>query len=995
MKIKVLDSIISLYALIAVFKPERGFSIITNTVDAYLSKRFSKSTRDYYINVFHKKVASYISMIRSDENESNFLDDELVYQCKIIAKNLDSKEKFLLMIHIIEYIPYISNSFVRNFSDQIKKLLDTIVLHLEIDTKDYYDIQSFVLEDYSTISKENSFFIICNNQINIDNLAHKTVENIDGYIVFLKIHSLDIILFKIFGNEEFELNDNHLYKRVVHQFEPGDLITTSTKESFYYNDVNKALTATQIEGNLTINVKNLEYIFPNGHQGIHPTSFSCSSGEIVAIMGGSGSGKTTLMNLLIGEYKPSKGEVTINGIDLYSNYQLLRGYIGYVPQDDALNEDLTAFDNLYYVAGLSLKNLSKSERIEEVEKILDELQLSSIRNLKVGNPLEKIISGGQRKRLNIAIELIRNPGILFLDEPTSGLSSADSEMLINLLRRVADNGRLVVLNIHQPSSDVFKRFDQLLFIDNGGYPVYFGPAINVLSYLKKALRMVDAQESQCGSCGNLNPEEIFHLVDSHQIMVQDDKKVSIRTFTPENWNTYFSSTLRATEEFFQANYSKLTAKVFETPNKITQFSIYFRRLLKSKFSASTSLLLNLSLPFILAFLLALFSYYEAPDAGGYSFYSNENIPPFLFMSVIVAIFLGIMSSASEINRDRRTLKREAFLDLSFGAYLLSRILYIFILNGIQMLSFVFVSSLILKIPSGFTMFFLIMWALAISSSSMGLLLSSFFKSMTSIYISIPFMLIPQILFSGAVIDFNKINKIFASDRYVPAISELMPSRWGYEALMINSFISSEYSKSFYDIEKDINQNSYFKNFLVPNIEKEFYQNNWSTNQMLRRDSIRFKLILNGIEQLASYLDIEIDKKGIETISGLQFAENIKYTKSILQSQSDDFINRQDSLILSYSDESYDRIINSYNSKVYKLLIDEINIQKVVVKEDEFIRKMTPIYFDATNKFGRAHQYAAFKTVGNKTISTLYFNLFIVLIMTLTITIFVYLIKPKY
>lgn len=131
----------------------------------------------------------------------------------------------------------------------------------------------------------------------------------------------------------------------------------------------------------------------------------------------------------------------------------------------------------------------------------------------MGSPIHKYISGGQRKRLNIALELIREPAVLFLDEPTSGLSSSDSEKVINLLKEQTYKGKLIVVNIHQPSSDIFKLFDRLWILDRGGYPVYDGNPIEAVTYFKRAANYADAEVSTCSLCGNVNPEIILNIID--------------------------------------------------------------------------------------------------------------------------------------------------------------------------------------------------------------------------------------------------------------------------------------------------------------------------------------------------------------------------------------------------------------------------------------------------------------------------------------------------
>ena len=147
-------------------------------------------------------------------------------------------------------------------------------------------------------------------------------------------------------------------------------------------------------------------------------------------------GKSTLLNVLNGNLKPQQGEILINGYRLYheKEREQLNGIIGFIPQDDLLLEDLTVRENLYYNAKLCLDNYNEAQINQVVDQVLTDLDLYEIKDFKVGKPLSKVISGGQRKRVNIGLELIREPFVLFVDEPTSGLSSVDSEMVMNLLR---------------------------------------------------------------------------------------------------------------------------------------------------------------------------------------------------------------------------------------------------------------------------------------------------------------------------------------------------------------------------------------------------------------------------------------------------------------------------------------------------------------------------------------------------------------------------------
>ena len=995
MKVKALDSIVSLFALVAAFRSDRGFTIITNTIEVYLLSRFSQSTTDLSIDLFHKKVAEYMEVLNQQSSHfDEVLGDEVEKHCKVIINKVQPKDRFYFLVYLLEYLPYISDSLMGDISGKGFDLIHDISLKLEINESDFNDAKDFIIGRFEDVSDNNSLFLISDNpDIFIPQIPFKVIDHLKGQLIFLKIDSLNIILFRILGEDVFELNDVRLFKRRTYYLKPGAVIKSQNGDLFFYNDVYKALSVGDIENRLILEANEIEYLFPNGHQGIHRMSFDCTSGEMMAIMGGSGSGKTTLMNLLIGAYKPYKGSVSLNGVDVYSNPNLVKGYIGFVPQDDALNEDLTAFENLYYAASLSSGQLSRQERIDVVENVLDELGISSIRNLKVGNPLEKVISGGQRKRLNIAIELIRDPGILLLDEPTSGLSSADSEVIIGVLREVADKGRLVVLNIHQPSSDLFKLFDQLLFIDQGGYPVYFGPAVRVVSYLKQASQLTDAHESECGNCGNLNPEDVFHLVNTKNII--SNSSSSDRILSPPNWMAYFHSHLLSAKDFIKHEYKELTVQRLDIPHKFKQFQLYLSRLVSSKISAYPSLLLNLVMPTVLALLLGLFTYYESPNLGRYSYHDNENIPAFFFMSVIVALFVGVMSGSSEINRDLKTLKRESFLDLSFGAYLFSKLTYLLVLTALQMGSYVLLSCVILKIPFGAFGFFMIMWGLAVFASCVGLLLSSFFKTMASVYVSIPFILIPQILFSGAVIDFNKINKIFSSNKYVPLISEIIPSRWGYEALMVNSFVVSSYADTFYDFERDKTMSGYYRNFLIPELEKTFYGKNWSTDFFITDTSEVYNRVVKGINQIENYLENDFEGFHNDTISGVFFSEilaDYRYQLSQIQNHSQE---REDSVILSIPIEDFNQLKEGYNKMVLEVLTDETNLHKIKHTPNEFVRKMAPVYFIPDHPFGRSHLYAAYKRIGHWIVPTCKFNLAVIWLMSIVTLIGVMIVRPRY
>src|SRR5690606_25495602 len=342
-------------------------------------------------------------------------------------------------------------------------------------------------------------FLLINNNINPGRHRYKHIQekNLDGELLFLRSRSIGHYIFILHGEDYLTLEGNPVIPGRFFAFKEGNIIRGPRIAPIYYTDVASVFVDEDIKPEFIFSGKEIEFKFKNSNNGLHRFSFSEKSGQLIAIMGGSGVGKSTLLNILNGNIPVQHGKVTINQIDINDNNESAEGLIGYVPQDDLLFEDLTVWENLYFNALLSFNQLSKAAIEAKVEKVLHELDLSAFKDLKVGNPLNKIISGGQRKRLNVALELIREPAVLFVDEPTSGLSSNDSEKVMLLLKQQARKGKLIFINIHQPSSAIYKLFDKLWILDLGGRPIYAGNPLDAIIYFKREVNHINPDVCEC------------------------------------------------------------------------------------------------------------------------------------------------------------------------------------------------------------------------------------------------------------------------------------------------------------------------------------------------------------------------------------------------------------------------------------------------------------------------------------------------------------------
>ena len=372
---------------------------------------------------------------------------------------------------------------------------------------------------------------------------------------------------------------------------------------------------------------------------------------------------------------------------------------------------------------------------------------------------------------------------MFVDEPTSGLSSRDSENIMDLLKELALKGKLVFVVIHQPSSDIFKMFDKLMILDVGGYPIYYGNPVDSVIYFKTLVNHANSDESECVVCGNVNPEQVFNIIES-KVLDEFGNITQNRKISAKEWNESYKNKIEKKVEDI-SNVLEMPQSRFKVPSKLKQFKVFVTRDVLSKLTNTQYLLINFLEAPILAFILAVLVKYFNTDLSnkvGYVFRENENLPAYVFMAVVVALFIGLTVSAEEIIRDRKIQKRESFLNLSKGSYLWSKITIMFVLSAIQTFLFVMVGNSVLEIKGMYSEYWLVLFSSSCFANMLGLNISASFNSAVTIYILIPFLIIPQLLLSGVIVKFDKLNPSISSQNFVPFTGEVMTSRWAFEAV---------------------------------------------------------------------------------------------------------------------------------------------------------------------------------------------------------------------
>jgi ABC transport system ATP-binding/permease protein len=990
----ILKALMRLFAIVTQIHHEDKLSQSRAIVESYLRQLLNPGKVNQYLIMFDFYHSSLREReVKTGEKQMSLFSVKAIIICEHVNRTLDKKQKLLVLMQLLEILN-IKESVLEDDIDFVR----TIAFALKFDAHIFQSCKSFILDTFYDVPDKEALLIVDNKTpVNYSGIKHLYKDYLKGKIIFLSIDTVNAYLFRnIEADDKLYFKGHEVIPYRTYFLEKGSAIQNPLIGTIYYSDIVKVFLGSKIDIKINFSAENLEFRFKNSNNGIHAFTLNEESGIMVGILGGSGVGKSTLLNLLNGNLKPRKGRVMINGYNVHK--EKLRGVIGYIPQDDLLIEELTVFQNLYFNSRLCFGDLSEDEIIKRVHKIMVDLDLDEIKNLKVGSPLNKFISGGQRKRLNIALELIREPYVLFVDEPTSGLSSADSEIVIDLLKEQSLKGKLVIVNIHQPSSDIYKRFDKIIIMDKGGRIVFHGNPLDALVYFKSETQLINADDGECPTCGNVNPEQVLQILESKKVNEYGDY-ISERQVPAEEWYAYFKKNLEVDVNTSSDVKTVLPSNDFNIPDKRTQFKIFSLRNVLSKFSDKQYLIINLLEAPVLAFILGWFTKYNAgtPDIpGAYIFSQNVNLPIYIFMSVVVALFLGLMVSAEEIIRDRRILKREAFLNLSRTSYYNSKIVFLSFLSALQTLIFVLVGNSILQIEGMFMYYWLMLFITSLFANLVGLNISASLKSVVAIYILIPLLIVPQILLGGAMIRFEKLNSKLTNPNYVPLVGDIMVSRWAYEGLCVNQFKKNKYQVHLFDVEKVASDASFKLNYLLPELllKLNTVERNVRLNKNLSETEKDLSILKNEINSLGTWsygLDLSFVLHLNTSDFNLAIANRarnfIDFEKHHYSKVLDEAIGHKDSILhelkmeLGGSDQLLKFKEEYHNTSLEDLLLSKLETNKIEEYKDRLIRKDEPVFKQPEMSFGRAHLFAPEKRIFNIFIDTYWFNLFVIIIMT--------------
>lgn len=1006
---KLLKALMQLFAIVA--KQEGVSTKERNIIELFLLQQLNREAVEDYLKLFDSFAAVEPDKAgKEGEGKKHRMASvkesaRILRICTQINKELTQKQKIIVIFRLFELV-----NADKSISEQEHEFATTVAETFNISKDEFNSIKKFVTtEDVYHLDIQEVLTIDNNEKSSFGKGKHIHSEFLNGQLAILRIPSEEMYMIRYRGDMDVYLNGVILTTERVNTFANGSVVRISRGGSIYYSDIVSKFLSDEAATRISFEAKNIQFQFPNGRIGLRDVSVVEESGRLIGFMGGSGAGKTTLLSVLNGNEVPSGGEVLINGINIHRDKEKIKGIIGYIPQDDLLIEDLTVYQNLFYAAKLCFKSFSQEQIDKLVIKTLLNLGLLEAKDLKVGSPLEKIISGGQRKRLNIGLELLREPSVLFVDEPTSGLSSRDSENIMDLLKELSLRGKLIFVVIHQPSSEIYKMFDKLLILDVGGYPIYYGNPVEAVIYFKRQANQINSEQGECIICGNVNPEQIFNIIET-KVVDEYGRFTNLRKISPQYWNEKYKENIKISTVKTCADKPPSTLSI---PSALKQLKVFIIRDVLSKISNKQYLIINLTEAPLLAIILAfIVRYYNVDEANvtGYLFSQNENMPAYIFMSIIVSLFMGLTVSAEEIIRDRKILKRETFLNLSRISYLVSKMVILFSLSAIQTLMFVIIGNWIVGIRDMNMIYWLVLFTTSCFANMLGLNISATFNSAVTIYILIPILLIPQLILSGVIIKFDKLNPLIASVDKVPIAGDIMTSRWAFESLVVSQYKDNQFQKQFYDLEKEMGIADYKKVYYIDRLKSkvDFCITNMNDKNKDIQEQVIKSFSLLQYELSKEMKDIELVK-----FDYLQDMEVSKFNKTIADSCKDYLNNLKHYYIKKYKyyNTAKDELIADlestsqkkqlfiekrekyHNEEIEKLVKNASESNRIIEKDGRLIQKINSIFLDPDNYSNmfdfRAHFFAPRKYFLGKYFDTLYLNVTVIWLMCIILYVTLY------
>ncbi len=527
----------------------------------------------------------------------------------------------------------------------------------------------------------------------------------------------------------------------------------------------------QSQGGVRVEVLGLNKRVAKGLNILQDISLLFEPKEFIVVVGQSGGGKTTLMDAIAGYRPATQGKVIVNEtIDVYKEFDAIRPTIGYVPQKDIIHMELTVFQALDYAARLRMPaDTTTDERHKRIEEVMKDLDLGHRRDTQISQ-----LSGGQQKRVSIGVELLTKPGLFFLDEPTSGLDPGMETELMHLMRRLADQGRTIIMITHATKNVMLA--DKVVFLARGGYLAWFGPPEEALTYFDQYRSERDRRST------SMEFDHIYTLLDREELGTGADW--ANRYKADAAYQTYIARPLADKMGQKKQTTKPTTGRPVQRSrtSALRQFLILSDRNIKIMTRDKFSLILLILIAPLMASLDFVLAFGIGRDPTGFTNGAFNQYVVTLISITNTSVLVGGLAMMRELVKEREIYKRERRVNLQLSSYILSKTWIAFVLAVYQALCFTVIRYLAFQMPGGNEeklFFFITEFLLVLAGTMVGLFASALAPNANSAPLLLILFVIPQMVLSGALVQLPNAETAAAS------------MRWAFQAFVGISGVGSD------------------------------------------------------------------------------------------------------------------------------------------------------------------------------------------------------------
>lgn len=1005
-----IDALMHFFSLLLLPLPGRKLSNIRIKLEEYIVRAGIGFPFEECLRIYNTYSGKYFFEF-SNNPFGNEEDSSDIHRRLIIEAGHKSRENLLLQERLLVILSLLEFNLHYNENDEITlNHIQELCLGLNISETDFGSMTEFL---FQVQPEDSDFDLILDMRPKADELEGEWInenlpgkeetkaqfsDRIKGRLHFRLFESFNYIAFIYTGKENLFLNDNRIYNGFFYSFRRKDRLRFKGLEEIHFEEIESYFNPTERLPKIVLSGKNISYRYSRTNYSIKSFDFHEDSGQLIGIIGNNGVGKSTILKLISGQMEPTDGTLLINGSDLIRNSFKLKSVIGYVPQEDLLFPDLTIYENLYYQAHLCLGNLNRKEIENRIYETAEKLQLTNILNIKAGSAIHHKLTDYQKICINIALELIRKPYILYLDEPLSGLSFSDTRRLISLLKEEVNQGKLIFLTTQLPGTEVFNMFDKIWLIDQDGYLVYNGEPGNSLYFLRNTgllpYYFIQTRKNE------ISAEDVIKIIETKKIN-SDGSPSDERQVSPGAWYDAWRSGSVERKDEQEDGKKPMPIQTSRLPNIEKQFLTYLLRNIRLRAGNLPYLLSVFAGVPILGVILAVVI--RTNVHGSYSFAENEFLPLFFFITVNLMFLAGMMAGAEEVYSERKHLRRDLAQNLSLFSYQNAKLIYLLILSFVQAFIYIVLTDKIVGIEGLSFKHTITCFSVSVSGNLAGLVLSSGFRKLKFIYMLIPFILLPSLFYTGFLITYDKTNSFPGNDVHkIPWIAEFTPARWGYEAMMVTQFTENPYNRYFFKNDRSAYNAGYLEHTVLPLLYEALNQSQRYKYQQPDNDSMdaSLKLLYNEItaleiqeeiapfDRLASLNTDEYDSTINEDIYGYLTYLGYLMENRILESEANNRKNNahlNDSLsgvlISDFKDENH-------NKTIARLVMGEYPVDRAIISNNRIYKEGSNVFLIPDQQLGKSHFFASQKRFNNQLIPTYRYNLSVIwLLNTLFYTLF--------